>query len=176
MSDWQPDWRSWWGDADAGPPTDTMPGDCGVSLLIASTTTVAVFVDSLRAWPSGLQFTLGMRLSPEMQNLEHPEPTLFPHPAVGRETLLHLATSFADGSRASNDPYPSGDHRLIMRGGGGGGPFWESHWWVAPLPPPPTLRISVEWPAGGLPLSHVDLDTQMVADAARRSRPLFAAP
>jgi hypothetical protein len=59
-----------------------------------------------------------------------------------------------------------------MSGGGGGG-RWHQGFWMWPLPPISPLSFVCEWPAAGIPLTRVEIDSQPLRDAAGRSRERF---
>lgn len=93
--------------------------------------------------------------------------------------MLRFGIEFADGRRVTNVGAPGrgpGEPEgpvLWGMGGGGGGGRWHQDFWVWPLPPPGPLGFVCEWPAAGIPLTRVDVDAQLVTDAAARAREMF---
>jgi hypothetical protein len=87
--------------------------------------------------------------------------------------VFRFGVEYADGRKATNlgNPFPGGDEQptgpvLMERGGGGGGRSWSFGYWLWPLPPPGPLRVVVEWPVEGVPLTDVELDGAVLAAAA----------
>lgn len=96
--------------------------------------------------------------------------------------MLRFGIEFADGQRASNvggrghsQGEPAGPVLWGMGGGGGGG-RWHQDFWVWPLPPAGPLSFVCEWPAAGIALTRVEIDGQLLIDAAGRAREMFANP
>jgi hypothetical protein len=58
-------------------------------------------------------------------------------------------------------------------GGGGGGGSWRQTQWVWPLPPPGILTLVCEWPAQQIASTRVELDAQVILDAAARAQVIF---
>jgi hypothetical protein len=180
----EPPWRS--------PPSGAVPGVVALELVIVANDKVAVVVSSLAAYPEGFEFELRTFGSPRF---EHENPMLFEGPMghrmrmrgmpIGPE-LLRFGFEFADGARATNLPSPGrtppgprsdgppSPPVLTHRGGGGGGLNWNQKYWVWPLPPPGPLAFVCEWPAFDVPETRVEIDAQLVIDAAARSRRLFS--
>jgi hypothetical protein len=84
------------------PPETMVPGIVPLELLLARTDTDAVLVTGLRAYPTGLEFTLTVRPRPDLPGPGRHEPG-GPHRSV-RFRDLQLALRFADGRTPSNDP------------------------------------------------------------------------
>jgi hypothetical protein len=62
---------------------------------------------------------------------------------------------------------------LVHRRAGGGGGRWLQTCWVWPLPPPGSLGFVCEWPAAGIGLSLVEIEAQLIIDAAERAEFLW---
>jgi hypothetical protein len=86
--------------------------------------------------------------------------------------VFRFGVEYPDGRKATNlGPFPFGHDEpagpvLMERGGGGGGRSWSFGYWLWPLPPPGPLRVVVEWPAMGVPLTDVELDGAALTAAA----------
>jgi hypothetical protein len=85
--------------------------------------------------------------------------------------VFRFGVEYADGRKATNLGFPFGTEEptgpvLMERGGGGGGRSWSFGYWLWPLPPPGPLRVVVEWPIAGVPLTDVELDGAAFAAAA----------
>jgi hypothetical protein len=127
-------------------------------------------------------FSNGIELQVVMRRRElpiEPDPMLFhmrSRHARGGELapeVFRFGVEYADGRKATNlgNPFPVGDEEpsgpvLMERGGGGGGRSWGFGYWLWPLPPPGPLRVVIEWPAEGVPLTDVELDGSVLAGAA----------
>jgi hypothetical protein len=85
--------------------------------------------------------------------------------------VFRFGVEYPDGRKATNLGFPFGEKEpegpvLMERGGGGGGRSWNFGYWLWPLPPPGPLRVVVEWPIAGIPLTDVELDGAALAAAA----------
>jgi hypothetical protein len=137
------------------PPETMVPGIVPLELLLARTDTDAVLVTGLRAYPTGLEFTLTVRPRPDLPGPGRHEPG-GPHRSV-RFRDLQLALRFADGRTPSNDPrrWPRTFETeqpdppfLYFHGAGGCEGRWGSGHWLWGLP------RRGRWPscAGGRPV------------------------
>ena len=178
----QPEWF--------GPPEGEL-GECvPLSVVVGRSEKTVVALQHVTAFSTGVTLDLvaaarGLRRS-ETNRLFHEQ-----HVADYDEGLpdgfLRLGIELADGSRASNvadrralwrhDAEPRGPV-LVQRGGGGGSAgsgrvTMNPAYWLWPLPPAGPLRLFVEWPALGIPLSSAELDSSAVLAAAARSQPLW---
>jgi hypothetical protein len=135
------------------PPETMIPGIVPAELLLAQTGTHAVLVTDLRAYPTGLEFSLTARPHPDQLHQPRHDPGR-PHRLMYRDLWLELR--FADGLTVSTDPrrWPRTFETeqpdppfLYYHGAGGSERGWRSpHWlWACPLPG--------RWPscAGGRP-------------------------
>ena len=147
------------------PPETMVPGIVPLELLLARTDTDAVLVTGLRAYPTGLEFTLTVRPRPDLPGPGRHEPG-GPHRSV-RFRDLQLALRFADGRTPSNDPrrWPRTFETeqpdppfLYFHGAGGCEGRWGSGHWLWGLPPPGPLAFVCRWPAGGVAASGVEID------------------
>jgi hypothetical protein len=142
-----------------------------VALLVAHTDTHAVLVDNLLVYPAGLDFDLAVRRHPRQPRQHHDRAHLW-----GDE--LRLEVRFADGRRADNDPrrWPrtSGDQPpdppwLYQSTSGPDG----GHVWLWGLPPPGPLTFICQWPTGQPPPSDVEIDANLILEAADRAVPIW---
>jgi len=106
------------------------------------------------------------------------------------DALLRIGLELADGHRVSNlggwrahrklmspDAEPDGPV-LLPRGGGGGSSTrgkvtMKPGYWLWPLPPPGQLRISCEWPLVDIAMTTVEIDADVLLDAASCARSLW---
>jgi hypothetical protein len=171
------------------PPVNVLPGVVPVELLIARTEDTAVAVTGIRAYPTGFAFTVSIRLRrPLQQEQTHSGPGILamldylqPSGQVG-EAFLRFGVRFADGRKATNlhgIDLPRGRRRpkppvLTEAGGGGGGERdWDSHQWLWGVPPPGPLAFACEWPVRQIAESQMEIDAQLVLDAAERAVTLW---
>ncbi len=97
------------------------------------------------------------------------------------DELFRFGIEFSDGRKATTLDWerlrPPGEPPrgpvLTMLGGGGDDRRWDQRYWVWPLPPPGPLAFVCEWPALGIALSRVDVDAELVLEAAARAEPLW---
>lgn len=170
----------------SGPRHGTVPGVVPVEVVIAQNAQVAVAIDAVRVHPEGLSFdlvamaALGATGTPAggidpMRFRRHGLPE---DDGDVSDAMLRVGVELSDGRRATNLTAPAGTPSaaevVLMHGGGGGSDErYQQAFWVWPLPEDGRLRIVVEWPAFGLPVSTLDLDGPAVLAAASRARVVF---
>jgi hypothetical protein len=169
-----------------GPPEDLLPGLAPVQLILARTADTLVVVTNLRAYPTGVAFTVRLRLRTPMGGrqrdwMDRPDDLLFSFDSSDPGQVLRLWVEDAEGRR-SGDPDPEVDRMaeqapsqplLQVRGGGGSETDWDAESWLWPLPPPGSLTFACAWPARGIPETRVALDVEPVLRAAGDALPLF---
>ena len=167
-----------------GPPADVLAGVVPVELLIARTDEAAVAVRGIHAYPAGFGFTLSVRLRRRAAG-QQLDPNLFDVAFEGdrlADAFLRFGVQFADGAKATNLPrydlHGSEDAEptppvLTTHGGGGGGRAWDMEQWVWPLPPAGPFAFVCEWPARQIGESRVELDADLVRQAAERATRLW---
>jgi len=157
------------------PPETMVPGIVPVELLLARTDTHAILVTDLRAYPTGLEFALTGRPRPDLPRPRHHDLDR-PHRFAHHDLWLELR--FADGQRASTHPrsWPRtfeieepDPPFLYYHGRGGSERGWRSTHWLWGLPPPGPLTFVCQWPAGQLSTSGVEIDADLVLEAADRA-------
>lgn len=166
-----------------GAPRGTLPGVVALERILAQTDKVAVCATRLAAYPTGFEFDI-VTMSADDQELD---PLMFHHHRMHRGAtdeippeLLRFGVQFPDGSKATNsggfhyDRRPPAGPVMNAGGGGGGGGSWHQTQWVWPLPPPGTLTLVCEWPAMGIPVTRVELNGQLILDAATRAQVIFS--
>lgn len=163
-----------WTSASSG----TLPGVVPVEILLAPSATAAVCVSRLAAYPTGFEL--------DVMTLAHPDgdevdPLLFGVPGRRHDRVLgdglRLAVQFSTGAEATSiggapgaSPTLEAEGPLVQGGaGGGGGGNWHRTYWVSPLPPPGPLAFVSQSPAAGIPLTRLEIDAQVILDAARRA-------
>jgi hypothetical protein len=160
-----------------------------------------VLLTGVRAFPTGLAMSLGVRLRRPMVGRElHAEVFDGPYAhAAGSDWQagrLKWGFELADGRRATSvDPSPwleQPDHDptgpddpaaapwapdrplLVGDGGGGGSRSVDRDYWLWPLPPAGRLRVVCQWPDQGVERTVHDLDAAPFLDAAARAVPVWA--
>jgi len=148
-------------------------GKVGASaLLLARTEVVAVAVMSISAFREGFELWIEARFRHRGLALQH----------TADEESLHVGVQFADGRKVANvgsvpDPAGSVTAGLTLSPRSFGGGHWQKNrtYWVSPLPPPGPLAFVCEWAAFGIPESRVEVDAQLILDAAAGSIQLWPA-
>ncbi|MDO9409805.1 hypothetical protein [Patulibacter sp.] len=169
-----------------GPPPAVVPAIVAVERVLARTDEVAVAVPSVEVYPEGLRFEIVAFARPQAEHRPDSglDPMLFHHrhvPGAVPDEVLRIGVAFADGRRATNletergpgDPPASG---IVLRGAGGGGNEgrYAQELWVWPVPDEGPLTIVCEWPAHGIPVTRLDVDGDVLRDAARRAQVVFS--
>jgi len=167
----EPRRRRWRGDSD-----DTIGVPVEFAEILARTEELAVCVCGLVAFPAGFIVNVVA-----LNRLDPPkEPTnLFGHgPGFppGGASMFRFGIGFSDGSKVTDamrfgrrGQAEPGERVLQPRGGGGGGRRSSAGFWCAPLPPPGRMSFVCQWPARGLEESTLQLEAQLVLDAAARA-------
>jgi hypothetical protein len=177
----------------AWPCPNVVPGMAPVAAILARTDHTVVAVTGIRAYPTGLGFTLNLRL----RSLHPREQRGFwPFPELGRHRgppwsgeVLRLTIEFADGRSVNNldaapsDPgVPAFEQPMLSSGPGtgllGSGSSsdrwgWDMDYRVRPLPPPGPLAFVCVWPERGVPPSRLEVDGAAVLGAAEAAVTLW---
>jgi hypothetical protein len=163
-------------------PEAVVPGVVPVEKVLARSPDAVVAVVGSLAYPMGFEFSVGAVLRIGRQH--RPMVGLGVHHWPGQDSdeplpdeFLRVGVRFSDGRVATNvdrrafgpsESAPTGP--MLMPGGGGGGTRrYDMTYWVWPLPPPGPLTFVCEWPAFAIPESHVDIEAQLILDAAVRA-------
>jgi hypothetical protein len=159
------------------PPETMVPGIVPVELVVARTDTHAVLITHLRAYPTGLAFTLTGQPRPDRSDPARSDPVMDRrHRFAYRDLWLELR--FADGRTVSTDPrrWPRTFETqqpdppfLYYHGAGGSERGWRSRHWLWGLPPPGPLVFVCRWPTGQHPASGAEIDARLVLEAADRA-------
>lgn len=184
----------------AGAPEDVLPGVVPVELVLGQSQTTLVLLTGIRAFPTGLEMKLGVRVRGRVGRRDL-NSEVFDGPychemdsdwQIGR---LKWGFELADGRRATNvDPSPwleqpnqehsrphhpddwkwEPDHPVLHGGGGGGGMrSVDRDYWLWPLPPVGPLRVVCQWLDQGIDTQVQDLDAGPFRDAAARAQPAW---
>jgi hypothetical protein len=167
-----------------GPPDNVLGGAVGLELVLARTADAAVLVRNVVAYPTGVDFVLAVRKRRfDAEGFYDP---LGRHPPMRRrewipDEVLRFGVQLSDGSKATTVDAPrwpgAGEEAtppvLTPHGGGGGGARWDMSFWLWPLPPPGPLAFVVEWPSEGISETRVEVDADVLRDAAGRAEKLW---
>jgi hypothetical protein len=176
-----------WTGRPQGPPLGATVG----GLLLARSELAAVYVDYVDAYREGFELEIRASTSAAYDELGREGDVgtdVFGRhwPMVGERRdvlppqLLRIGVQFADGRTATNigghDRPVDGPLMGDLRGGGrGSGEDSRFHqgYWVSPLPPPGPVGVVCEWPAVGIPVARLEIDAQLILDAAVKARAMF---
>jgi hypothetical protein len=168
-----------------GPPRSAVPAVVPVDRVILRTEEVGLYLSCFWVYPTGFEFEVFVVTKDEWSDLD---PFSFDHHYKAEQRgeippeKLRLGLEFADGSTVTNtgdfdwdwEPGPTPKSpRMSGSGGGGGGGSWQYKFWVWPLPSPGLFDFVCEWPAARIPLTRVELDADLLLEAASRSQDLF---
>jgi hypothetical protein len=163
-------------------PETVIPGSVRADLVLIRTEQVAVAIGSLRAYPSGFEFTVHVRVRRADDTggpgVAHPfEWYRYGRGELAPEDVLRLGVLYADGRRtATTAGHPlrfddAGDDRLVLHRGGGGGNEhgWDNDFWVYPLPPDGPVTLVASWLEHGVAEARAELDGSAIREAATRA-------
>jgi hypothetical protein len=164
-------------------PDAVIPGSVPADMMLIRTDQVAVAIGSIRAYPTGFEFTLHTRLRHEDEAGHGADPLARHLPWRGRQVpgeVLRLGLMYADGRRtAASAARPQGDDgdpgRLVMiEGGSSGSPRrWDGEFWVYPLPPEGPVTFVASWPKHGVTETRVELGGAAIREGAARAVTLW---
>jgi hypothetical protein len=185
----------------AQPPSEPPPGEAmmhphrpenmigapvALDLLLARSSTAAVRVQHLLAFPTGFEFEVVAHFRPTGDTWDpmHGLAGLRGKPGDAYGVLsdehLRFGVEFADGRRATNVGPPmwsvaaASEGPMLHPGGGGAGASTAHEtYWAWPLPPPGPLAFVCEWPKYGVPLTRRDIDSELLLAAATQAIELW---
>jgi hypothetical protein len=171
-----------WGTSEDGPdeeyfrrmsaPENELPVDVPVNTVLARTEDVAVALQRLSVYTTGVSFDLVVRLRPDGARTGGRDlnEMVWGHGHGAEEGRFLLGVEFADGRRASNlsrRPGPLDEIVFTQGGGSGGMASVEQSWWLHPLPPEGPLRFVVRCPELGIDERSAVLDGAAIRSAVR---------
>jgi hypothetical protein len=157
-----------------------------LNLLLARTSTAAVRVQHLVAFPTGFEFEVvaqfrsaGRPWDP-MHGIAGLRGRSGDEYGVLSDEHLRIGIQFADGRKATNvgPPMwfvPEGSEGPMLHPGGGGATETMAHttYWAWPLPPPGPLAFVCEWPKFGIELTRQEIDGEVLVAAAAQAIELW---
>jgi hypothetical protein len=162
-------------------PEAVIPGSVPGELLLIRTGEVAVAIGSVRAYPTGFEFTVHVCLRhADRAGHRSPDPFEWQLGGQARDEVLRLGILYADGHRTATTSKrrPSTDTAddepiLQRRGGGGGDRAWHHDFWIYPLPPAGPVGVFASWLAHDVPETRGELDGDAIRAAAGRAVTLW---
>ena len=182
----EPERFPWW-----GPPEDELATAVLQRVVIGRSDQAVVALSHALVYSTGINLELiatarGLKRS-EAQRLMHEMHAWSGDDDDLSDGFLRLGVEYPDGSRASNirgfgmrSAYGSSeepDEPIFIPQGGSGGSGHANRvvlrpgYWLWPLPHGGPLRLSCEWPAVGIGLLTVEIDTKPLAAAAAAGVP-----
>jgi hypothetical protein len=173
----------WW-----RPSDDELAAIFPIGETIARNDTVALILTMARVYGNGVEFVIDRRIRRGGTSRRAWQEMQFQlHDHFGRfdPDRLRYGVVLGDGQQLILDQ-PSGSygvtpekHSLTMSRGGGGGSedfyTFDDGMWLWPLPPEGPLEVVAQWPAFGVPESHVVLDSAPLRQLAALARPVWDA-
>lgn len=153
-----------------GAPENELAVAVPVNTVLARTGDVAIALQRLSVYTTGVSFDLVVRRRPDVARAGGRDlnELVWGHGPEGGRFLLGV--EFADGRRPSNlgDRIGPEDGIVFTQGGGSGGmASVDQAWWLHPLPPDGPLRFVVRCPELGIDELSTVLDGAEIRAAAR---------
>lgn len=175
------------------PGRNIMPATLVMDGLLVRRPEFAVFANDFRVYPFGFGFAVNVLRQPRPPGEDYDVRTESPfrgdRRARGRDAEpgrdLRFGVRFADGRSAATGPDfvsprvigPRPEPPLIsMRGGHGGNGFWQQMHWVWGLPEKGDLDLVYSWLAEEVPESRLELDGDVLRNAAGHAMVLWDGP
>ncbi|MEN0083189.1 MAG: hypothetical protein AAGC66_00340 [Leifsonia sp.] len=172
----------WWKPSDG-----ELPAIYPINETIAINDTVALILTMAHVYSNGVEFVIDRRLRRgDMTRREWKEMHSLVHGHFERfeAERLRYGVVLGDGQQLITDRAPGmyGEppekHSLNPSGGGGRGDEdsyrFDDGIWLWPLPPEGPIEIITQWPALGIPESHVVVDSAPLRELASQARPVWA--
>jgi hypothetical protein len=181
------------------PPPDEMGAVVVTGLALARTPNIAVTLPTIQAFDTGCLMNVDIAMRPHtlsVDDFQALQLSVYPHMVTGvragqlPDNLLRFGVRFADGTKATtigqrfgrtqipHDPPPGPRLSWLfggvsIRSGDEAASVITMALWLWPLPPRETFELGVEWPAGGIDLSIVNVDGAAIQSAAQHSFPYW---
>ena len=147
-----------------GPPGNELGVAVPLRYVVVRTDDVAILLDGFVAYSTGVELELTVKTRRRRRAARE-----FHRMAED----VHFGFRFADGHKVTNlgrgmrTEERSGPV-LMQRGGHGGDGELSMRYWLWPLPPPGPLQAVVEWTAGAVAETEVEVDGAAIREAAAR--------
>ncbi|MGH2691613.1 MAG: hypothetical protein ACRDHM_03830 [Actinomycetota bacterium] len=161
-------------------------------MVLARTKRVAISLENIAAFESGLTFALVVRLAPSEEKWREGEGLSALHgrhfgqdrpPTPIDPAILRFGVEYADGRRVTNVwtdmlPFFGSTEGPVLSSSSGGMSERDGYtqYWMAPLPPPGRVMFAVEWPSRNLAFTSIDVDADVFKEAATRSVSMWPEP
>lgn len=171
----------WW-----KPSDEELPATFPIGETIAATESAAMILTIARVYGNGVELVVERRIrrgNTRRRDWRESQPRM--HDRFGRSDpeRLRYGVVLGDGQKLILD-LPPGLSRVAperhslahTRGSGNGSEdfyTFEDGMWLWPLPPEGPLEVVAQWPAFGVPESHVVLDSAPLLALASQARPLW---
>lgn len=156
-------------------PENEIPVDVPLNAVLARTDDVAIALQRVSVYTTGVSLDLVVRLRPDAARARGRDlnELFWGHPHRRGQGGFLLGVEFADGRRASNvldrpGPVPGDEIVFSQAGGSGGEASVEQSWWLHPLPPEGPVRIVLRCPELGIGERSVVLDGAAIQAAAQQ--------
>ncbi|CAM5322737.1 hypothetical protein [Leifsonia shinshuensis] len=171
----------WW-----KPSDEELPAALPIGETIALTDRVAMILTTARVYSNGVELVVERRIrrgNTSRRDWQELQSRMHDHFGRFDPERLRYGAVLGDGQKLILD-LPSGlygvapeRHSLTHTRGNGGGSedfyTFEDGMWLWPLPPEGPLEVVAQWPAFGVPESHVVLDSAPLLALASQARPLW---
>ena len=161
-------------------PEHVIPGSVPGELLLVRTEDVAVAIGSIRAYPSGFEFTALVRTRGKATSGERGPGLNNPFGGPFRRRsdpgdVLQLGVLYADGRRGATGGGfgAEGGLHLMPGSSGGNDRRYDSNFWVHPLPPDGPVTFVAAWPEHGVAETRAELDAAAIHAAVARAVTLW---
>ena len=155
-------------------PENEIPVAVPLNTVLARTDDVAIALQRLSVYTTGVSFELVVRVRPDTAGAwgRDLNELFWGHGPGGVPGRFLLGVEFADGRRASSlsgrHGPGAGEEIVFTQGGGSGGmASVEQSWWLHPLPPAGPLRFVLRCPELRIDERSVVLDGAAIQSAAR---------
>jgi len=187
----------WMGSDWDGPDWHTRPGLCPLSVVLGQSTSTAVLIEGIRAYPAGVVLQLVVRLRERGREARRRVMSEL-DVTHGRGQLnlflprggLRWGVELAGGARVTTaDDYTPWNaqpdewdpdwvpDRPVLTGLGRPtvwGGAWSRDVWLWPLPPTGLLRLVCSWPDRGIAETSTTVDAGPIRQAAQQATPLWS--
>jgi hypothetical protein len=164
------------------PPRNELPRSVPVRAVLVSTGDLAVWLDGVRVFTCGFEFTLSFRRREAADAPWYPRFLYFttddqPYLATVEAVLADGRTGGLRGQgQTSIDGSPPAGPVISSIRSFGDPRHAEERLFLWPLPPPGPVTLRLSWPAGGIAAAEAQVDGEMLQAAAAEITPLWPEP
>jgi hypothetical protein len=139
--------------------------------LLWSDDRAAIALSGVGALPNGFRFTVNLRWRERDPQLGRGRRGRLRRPWLHGRPGPVVRLILGDGQSIGADivePDDSQQPRLVPQGSSATATSVDHEFWVSPLPPPGPLVLALDWPQYDLVDLRVEIDSQLIRDAAAR--------